>query len=130
MPYRLRRAYAVKAVTDLINTVVFFIAYSSVALSLFFFSAERALLVRILILAVSCTAMVVTARAFDRHGAKKLRLPLRLLFVAGLVFILWGVGLAVATHVRGHMDQTLLLHGYRFILFGIPVVLSAHFAKR
>ncbi|MBR0164373.1 MAG: hypothetical protein IJQ12_06855 [Lachnospiraceae bacterium] len=130
MPGTLRKATTIKALINLVNTVIFGIAFGGIALSLFFFAPGRLVGARCTVLIVSCIVLLVTSSHFSRRKRMSLRLPLLLLGLAGALFIVWGSYVVSSYVLFAKGGLTALQTGAQFALFGILTVVTASFARK
>ena len=129
MPKTLRKARALRGTINLINTLVFGVAFGGVALSLFFFSPGRYMSIRIAVLSASCAILLMTSGSLSKRKRRAARWPLMALMFAGALFALWG-GIGVVKSLFTAQDISVVVSGAQFILFGFTSLLTAAFARR
>ena len=130
MPRTLRKLSYARGISNLISSFVFGVAFSSIALSLFFFSPGRYMSVRISVLSAACIALLVSSGMLSKRKKRMVKMPLLFLCIAGFFFSVWGGFVMVKTLISASSDISVVLTGAQFALFGMVALLTAAFARR
>ena len=125
MPKTLRRESYIRGITNLVNEITFKAAFLGVVLSLFFFSPERMISVRVSILSASCILLLVSANTFTKRKKRTVRLPLLALSAGGALFAVWGLGIVARALLSSAGDGPAIATGAWFVLFGVVTLATA-----
>ena len=128
MPRTLRKVSYARGISNLIHSLIFVVAFTSITLSLFLFSPERYMSIRISILSAACIALLVSAGGLTKRRRRMVRMPLMFLCIAGVFFTCWG-GIMITKALMYYADISVVA-GAQFILFGVVTFLTAAFARR
>ena len=124
MPRTLRRESHIRGIVNLVNETIFGLAFAGIALSLFFFSPERMISVRVLILSACCLLLLITASTSSRRKKRALRFPLLALSMGGVLFAGWGFAVVVRAALMSSEGFSVIT-GFWFILFGAATFATA-----